>query len=123
MGSLKKKIACRFIDYGDDRMTAAATVYSLQALFFFLANGEPFCKDKSCRLYNAHLQEELIHVIEKGAFSAQNKRMTIKFNNKRSEKPLSSYLQILTDEFLRFAHNFLGNHIRFSYRNPFRTDY
>jgi len=86
VSALKKRFAGRFIDYGDDRMTAAATVYALQALFFFVADGEPFCEDKSCRLYNAHWQEELIHVIETETFCAHHKRMANKFNNNRSVK-------------------------------------
>jgi hypothetical protein len=54
--SLKKKFASRFIDYGDHRMTAACSLYALQALFFFVADGEPFCGDKNCMLYNPHWQ-------------------------------------------------------------------
>ncbi len=84
--SLKKRFAGRFIDYGDDRMTAAATLYALQALFFFVADGEPFCEDANCRLYNAHWQEELTRVIEKGAFCARHERMVNKFNNRRLGK-------------------------------------
>lgn len=86
VSSLKKLFAGRFMDYGDNRMTAAATVYALQALFFFVADGEPFCDDKSCSLYNAHWQEELIHVIEKETFCARHKRIANKFNNNRSAK-------------------------------------
>ncbi len=86
VGSIKKRFAGRFIDYGYDRMTAAAIVYTLQALFFFVTDGEPFCEDKSCRLYNAHWQEELIHAVEKGAFCARHRWMANKFNNKRSGK-------------------------------------
>jgi hypothetical protein len=82
--NLKRRFAGRFVEYGDHRMTAAAAVYALQALFFFVVDGEPFCGDKSCRLYNAHWQEELIHVIERGAFCARHERIANKFNNKRS---------------------------------------
>jgi hypothetical protein len=83
--NLKKQFAGTFIDYGDNMMmTAAASVYALQALFFFVADGEPFCEDKNCRLYNAHWQEELIRVIEKGAFCARHEKMANKFNNRRS---------------------------------------
>jgi hypothetical protein len=86
VSSLKKRLAGRFVDYGDDRMTAAATMYALQALFFFVADGEPFCDDKGCRLYNAHWQEELIHVIEKETFCPHHKRIANKFNNNSSVK-------------------------------------
>ena len=46
-GSLKNKFVGKFIDYGDD-MTAAVVIYALQALFFFIADGEPFCDDRDC---------------------------------------------------------------------------
>jgi hypothetical protein len=65
-GVTKKKFAGKFIDYGDTRITAAGINYALQAIFFFLTDGDPFCSNKNCRLYNAHLQEDLIHTIEKG---------------------------------------------------------
>ena len=48
-----------FIDYGDRRLTEVAKGYAMQA-FFYASVGDPFCEDKSCRLYNAHWQEELI---------------------------------------------------------------
>lgn len=80
-GRPKKKIVCRFIDYDDD-MTAAATVYALQALFFFVADGDPFCNDRNCRLYNAHWQEELIRMVEKRALCGRHRQMANKFNKK-----------------------------------------
>lgn len=76
------RFAGRFIDYGDGRMTAAAAVYALQALFFFVTDGEPFCDDKSCMLYNAHWQEELIHLIEKGALCGRHRQTVNKFNKR-----------------------------------------
>jgi hypothetical protein len=86
-GLLKKRFASRFIDHGDDRIIPAAAAYALQALFFFVSGGEPFCEDNSCRLYNAHWQEELIHMIEKGTLCSRHRQMASKFNNKRSRKP------------------------------------
>lgn len=77
---LKKEFAGRFIEYGDPRMTKAAGVYALQALFFFVNGGEPFCKDKKCLLYNAHWQEELIQVVENGALCSNHIKMANKFN-------------------------------------------
>jgi hypothetical protein len=55
--STKKK----YLDYGDYRINFIAVGYVLQALFFFITEGDPFCNDNNCRLYNAHWQEELIH--------------------------------------------------------------
>jgi putative metallopeptidase DUF6775 len=51
----------KYLDYGDCRIDFAAVGYALQALFFFITEGNPFCNDINCRLYNAHRQEEVIH--------------------------------------------------------------
>ncbi|HLG37586.1 MAG TPA: DUF6775 family putative metallopeptidase [Nitrososphaera sp.] len=80
VGNLKKRFAGRFIDYGEGRVTAAATVYVLQALFFFITSGEPFCRNKKCSLYNAHWQEELIEIVEKGRLCSRHSQMANKFN-------------------------------------------
>jgi hypothetical protein len=50
-----------YLDYGDYRINFAAVGYALQALFFFITEGNPFCDNINCRLYNAHWQQELIH--------------------------------------------------------------
>jgi hypothetical protein len=50
----------KYLDYGDYRINSAAIGYALQTLFFFITEGNPFCNDINCRLYNAHWQEELI---------------------------------------------------------------
>ncbi|HXX98929.1 MAG TPA: DUF6775 family putative metallopeptidase [Candidatus Bathyarchaeia archaeon] len=51
----------KYLDYGDYRINFAAVGYALQALFFFITEGNPFCNNIDCRLYNAHWQEELIY--------------------------------------------------------------
>jgi len=51
----------KYLDYGDYRINFAAVGYALQALFFFITEGNPFCNNINCRLYNAHWQEELIY--------------------------------------------------------------
>jgi len=56
---LKAGFKGRFIDYGDERLTEVLKGYVMQAIFYSLT-GDPFCKDKGCRLYNAHWQEELV---------------------------------------------------------------
>ena len=43
---LKKEFAGRYIDYEDPRFGSIATGLVLQALFFFLTDGNPFCDDK-----------------------------------------------------------------------------
>lgn len=45
--------------YGDERLTEALKSYALQTVFWRLT-GEPFCKNKGCRLYNSHWQKEVI---------------------------------------------------------------
>ena len=59
LAELKDKFKGNFIDYGDKRLTEVVQGYAMQAVFYSLT-GEPFCQDKSCRLYNAHWQDELI---------------------------------------------------------------
>jgi hypothetical protein len=81
--SLKKKLAGRFIDYGDKRMTEVAAGYALQALFFFVTDGEPFCDSDSCRLYNAHWQEDLIRMqVEDPALCLKHRSLANKFNRR-----------------------------------------
>lgn len=59
IAELNEKFKGRFIDYDDERLTEVTKGYAMQAVFYHLT-GDPFCKDKGCRLYNAHWQEELI---------------------------------------------------------------
>jgi hypothetical protein len=82
--SLKRQFAGRFIDYGDDdRITLAAAGYALQALFFFVTDGEPFCDNKDCRLFNVHWQEDLIRTqIEKPALCGKHQSIANKVNRK-----------------------------------------
>ncbi len=78
--NLKKMFAGRFIDYDDEeKITAASINYVLQTIFFFITEGEPFCTDKDCRLFNAHWQEDLIHTIEKRTLCAYHRNMAINF--------------------------------------------
>lgn len=56
---LGKRFKGRFIDYEDERLTEVMKGYVMQAVAYHLW-GDPFCADKSCRLYNAHWQEEVI---------------------------------------------------------------
>ncbi len=78
---LKKKFVGRFIDYDDaEKITAASINYVVQAIFFFITKGEPFCNDKNCMLFNAHWQEDLIHTIEKRTLCTYHRRMTNNFS-------------------------------------------
>jgi hypothetical protein len=81
VADLKKKFPGRFIDYEDeDKITAASINYALQAIFFFITGGEPFCNDKDCRLFNAHWQEDLIHTIEKRTLCINHRNLANKFS-------------------------------------------
>ena len=63
---IKKQIYGRFIDYDDPRLTEVMKGYVMQSVFYHLTQ-EPFCKEKDCRLYNAHWQEEVINAQLKGS--------------------------------------------------------
>ena len=79
--TLKKKFAGRFIDYHDeDKITAASINYALQAIFFFITGGEPFCNNKDCRLFNAHWQEDLIYTIEKRTLCSHHRNLANKLS-------------------------------------------
>jgi len=56
---LKEKFRGRFIDFDDERLTEVMKGYVMQAIFYHLTF-YPFCRDKGCRLYNSHWQEEVI---------------------------------------------------------------
>jgi hypothetical protein len=49
----------RFLDHGDSRTTEVLKGYAMQA-FLFHVTGDPFCKDRDCRLFNSHWQEEVL---------------------------------------------------------------
>jgi len=71
----------KYLDYGDYRINFAAVGYALQALFFFMTEGSPFCNDINCRLYNSHWQEELIHSqIQSGRLCDEHAELLRKFN-------------------------------------------
>lgn len=57
---LEEEYQDRFLDHGDPRMTEVTKGYAMQALFFNLTDN-PFCKDRDCRLFNSHWQEEVLH--------------------------------------------------------------
>ena len=57
---LKNEFKGRFIEYDDIRMTEIMKGYVMQAIFYHFTH-EAFCIEKSCRLYNAHWQEEVLH--------------------------------------------------------------
>jgi hypothetical protein len=71
----------KYLDYGDYRINSAAVGYALQTLFFFITEGDPFCNDMNCRLYNAHWQEELIQSqIQNKDLCHEHKALLLKFD-------------------------------------------
>lgn len=58
--SIKEKYRGQYLEYDDSRLSKIIEGYLLQALFYY-ETGEPFCKNKNCRLYNAHWQKDLIY--------------------------------------------------------------
>ena len=56
---LNDKFKGQFIDYDDKRLNDVVKGYVMQAIFYSIT-GHPFCDNKSCRLYNAHWQQDMI---------------------------------------------------------------
>ncbi len=72
---VKKKFRGQFIDYADTRIIEVIKGFVSQAIFFYLT-GEPFCPKKSCRLFNAHWQKDLIYSqIKKGKFCSSHRKI------------------------------------------------
>ena len=57
--NIKKKYRGKFLEYKDMRFADVAEGYLLQAIMYY-ETGEEFCRDKNCRLFNAHWQEDLL---------------------------------------------------------------
>jgi hypothetical protein len=71
----------KYLDYGEYRVNFTAVGYVLQALFFFITKGNPFCSDINCRLYNAHWQEELIYSqIQSKRLCSEHAKLLHEFN-------------------------------------------
>jgi hypothetical protein len=56
---LKSSFRGRFIEYGDPATTEVLKGLVLQSVIYHLTL-DPFCRNKDCRLFNAHWQEDLI---------------------------------------------------------------
>jgi len=57
---LEKHFQGQFLNHDDPRLTEVLKGYIMQAVFYY-QEGNPFCANPDCRLYNAHWQHELIH--------------------------------------------------------------
>ena len=60
INDLNQEYSNRYIDYGDARINDVIEGLILQSLFYFINSGDPFCKDKNCRFFNAHYHEDAI---------------------------------------------------------------
>jgi hypothetical protein len=58
--SIKNQFKGTYLQYHDSKLSEIIKGYAMQALFYYLT-GEPFCKSRDCRLFNAHWQEDLLH--------------------------------------------------------------
>ena len=56
---VKEKYKDQFLEYHDGRLEKIVEGYLLQAIFY-VETGDAFCDDKSCRLFNAHWQKDLL---------------------------------------------------------------
>lgn len=56
---LKSSFKGRFVDYGDPELFEVLKGLALQAVLYHLT-ADPFCKNRRCRLFNAHWQEDLV---------------------------------------------------------------
>jgi hypothetical protein len=59
LDELEAEFAGQYLIYKDERTLDVIKGYALQAVFYTLFK-EPFCEKKTCRLYNAHWQSELL---------------------------------------------------------------
>lgn len=59
LAQAKAEFRGRFLEHGDQRTTEVLKGYALQAIFYRIF-GDPFCEEKTCRLFNAHWQEEML---------------------------------------------------------------
>jgi len=62
---LEQEFRERALVHDDPRLTQVMQGLALQALFYHLT-GEAFCPEKTCPLYNAHWQEEMLQAQLKG---------------------------------------------------------
>lgn len=77
---VKNKFKNKFIDYRDPRLTEVLKGYIAQAIFFELT-GNPFCENESCRLFNAHWQEDLLKAqIRSGRFCKTHQEIVEKLD-------------------------------------------
>lgn len=55
----KKRFEGQYVDYDDEKLTEIMKGYAMQAVFYQIFTG-PFCDNNRCRLYNPHLQKNIL---------------------------------------------------------------
>lgn len=65
----------KIVFYNDDKLNEIMKGYAMQAVFYHLTSG-PFCNKKNCRLYNPHLQKNILKAqLTKPGFCDKHKRI------------------------------------------------
>lgn len=70
-GEAARRHAGTFLEHGDPLLPDAIRVYLMQAIAYY-ATGEAFCSDRSCCMYNAHWQEELLRQMRSPGMCAKH---------------------------------------------------
>lgn len=78
---IKEKHKGEFLEYHDSRLNEIIEGYLLQAIVYY-ETGEVFCKDRECRLFNAHWQKDLFYSqIESKKICDRHLQIISKFRN------------------------------------------
>lgn len=75
----------KVLGYEDPRLTEVAKGIALQTVLW-IAGFEPFCTDPSCKLYNAHWQEELINSQINGRICPKHARILKKIKSQQKSE-------------------------------------
>ncbi len=81
INEVKEKYKGEFLEYHDSRLNEIVEGYLLQAIVYY-ETGEAFCKDRECRLFNAHWQKDLFYSqIESKKICDRHLQIISKFRN------------------------------------------
>ena len=82
--NIKQNYKGQFLEYHDLRIFEITKGYLMQSIIYY-ETGDAFCEDKSCRLFNAHWQEELFHSqLENRKFCAKHLEILKKLKTNRT---------------------------------------
>ncbi len=78
---INEKYKGQFLKQHDSRLHKIAEGYLIQGIMYY-ETGEAFCKDRECRLFNAHWQKDLFYCqIEKRSFCKEHAKILDELNN------------------------------------------